>query len=46
MLYYWVVITREVIPGIYYAIANYYYCSEMGAERAGGSIQVVVGLGS
>ena len=60
MLYYRVVITREVITGIY--LHTYYMIhvvtkvgsarrvpasdSDVGAEGAGGSIQVVVGLGS
>ena len=48
MLYHRVVITRVVIMGIYYTHTLHTHDddSEMGAEGAGGSTQVVVGLGS
>ena len=48
MLYHRAVITRVVITGIYYihTLHTHDDDSEMGAEGAGGSTQVVVGLGS
>ena len=48
MLYHRAVITRVVITGIYYIYTLHTHDddSEMGAEGAGGSTQVVVGLGS
>ena len=49
MLYYRAVITREMITGIYYILYTVTLLMILfgdGAEGAGGSTQVVVGLGS